>query len=275
MVSSTCALPVTLPIRTKRVVRTGKKGNTGSSKGRIIRLATVFHPQNDRLSPEAHFPVSRALRASGPRLVNRFNRCEMMLVIAGSCLRNGGDAPVGGCAFVFGGDDDDEDAGRDRDESQKTDGHAVGVEAVAFRLESRDADPPSSPEDTCNRAKLIAAIAALRFRDWAGEGWRRVVVVTDLEYLAKGATEWLPNWVRSNWRKPPGAKPGKKGGRDDERKCYLNRDLWEELQARIEELMAAGCEVSFWQVNGEEYDRNDQGVLARAKRAAQTAMRDS
>ncbi|KAL2172677.1 hypothetical protein VTG60DRAFT_4123 [Thermothelomyces hinnuleus] len=273
MATGTCALPVTLPIRTKKVVSTGKKGNTGSSGGRIIRLATVFHPQNDRLSPEAHFPVSRVLRASGPRLVNRFNHREMMLVIAGSCLRNGGDAPVGGCAFVFGGGDDDAD--RDPDEGQEMDGHAIGVGTVAFRLSSRDADPPSSREDTCNRAKLSAAIAALRFRDWAGEGWRRVVVVTDLEYLAKGATEWLPNWVKRKWRKPPGAKPGKKGGSDDERKCYLNRDLWEELQARVEELMAAGCEVSFWQVNGEEYDRNDQGVLARAKRAAQTAVRDS
>ncbi|KAL2162298.1 hypothetical protein VTH06DRAFT_7211 [Thermothelomyces fergusii] len=319
------AAPLTLPIRTKKAARAGDKDKPGSDKGGIARLATVFHPRNDPLCPEAdlppeaHFSVSRVPTAAGPRLVNLFDRREMMLAIAGSCLRNGGTDPVGGCAFVFGHDDDDDDDGGDDDDDAERDrdSHAAGLRAVAFRLSALDADPlpppprppsppplpplPPSHDDTCNRAGLGAAIAALRFRDWAGEGWRRVVVVTDLEYLARGATEWLPNWVRERWRMPRGGRSatrkneGDGGGgngngngndEDDDHhenkrcRCRPNRDLWEELQARIEELAAAGCEVSFWRVDARECGRGGGGgggggVLALAKRAAQTVARKS
>jgi ribonuclease HI len=41
---------------------------------------------------------------------------------------------------------------------------------------------------------------------------------TDSQYVRQGITEWMPNWVRRNWRTAAG-EPVK------------NRDLWERLHA--------------------------------------------
>ncbi|CAP66404.1 uncharacterized protein PODANS_4_4100 [Podospora anserina S mat+] len=106
-------------------------------------------------------------------------------------------------------------------------------------------------DHTSNRAKLRAVIAALQFRSWHGEGWRRVVVLTDLEYIVKGATEWLPKWVGRRWRKSKAVRSGRK---------YANRDLWGELQHRIEELGGEGCEVSLWLVRDGELIRQTKAA---------------
>lgn len=49
---------------------------------------------------------------------------------------------------------------------------------------------------TNNRMELMAAIQAL-------ENLKRpcrVCICTDSQYLMKGMTEWLPNWIRRGWR---------------------------------------------------------------------------
>jgi ribonuclease HI len=107
---------------------------------------------------------------------------------------------------------------------------------IAFKLERRG--PHGDLLDhTSNRAKLRAVIAALEFLNWHGEGWKRVVVLTDLEYVVLGATRWLPVWVKRRWRTASGTR-----GR------IANRDLWEELQGRIDDLRAEGTEIAFWLV---------------------------
>lgn len=85
---------------------------------------------------------------------------------------------------------------------------------------------------TSNRAKLRAVIAALEFRAWQEEGWRRIVVATDLEYVVFGATRWLSLWLRRRWRTRKGR--------------VANRDLWEELHGVIENLQKLGTSVAFW-----------------------------
>ncbi|KAK4233052.1 ribonuclease H [Achaetomium macrosporum] len=223
--------------------------NGGSSRRRLtrrsnVRPATVFVPQDASLSPEAHFPLQTSVRATFPRFINRFDSREILVVVDGSCINNGRHAnklqePIGGCAFVFKGSPSG---------------------SVAFRLE-REGPDGSPAEHTSNRAKLRAVIAALQFRAWGGEGWRRVVILTDLEYIVWGATRWLPLWVARRWRRPRG------------RGMVMNRDLWEELQYRIEELRALGCEVSFWLVT-DEGEEHSSRVIARAKEAARRAARE-
>jgi hypothetical protein len=74
----------------------------------------------------------------------------------------------------------------------------------------------------------------------------------------------LPRWVAKRWRKPRGQG------------WYQNRDLWEELQHRVEELRGEGCEVSFWLVGhgkGEDGDGDGEKMIAQAKMAAQRAAR--
>jgi ribonuclease HI len=69
-------------------------------------------------------------------------------------------------------------------------------------------------QTTNNRMELMGAISEL-------EALREpcdVMLQTDSQYVRQGITEWMPNWVRRNWRTAAG-EPVK------------NRDLWERLHA--------------------------------------------
>ncbi|SMF93980.1 ribonuclease HI [Methylomagnum ishizawai] len=70
------------------------------------------------------------------------------------------------------------------------------------------------PATTNNRMELTAAIRGL-------EALKRpsiVTLATDSQYVMKGISEWLPNWVRRGWR-TAGNSPVK------------NADLWRLLDA--------------------------------------------
>jgi len=67
---------------------------------------------------------------------------------------------------------------------------------------------------TNNRMELMAAIVALETLTEPCS----VVLHTDSQYVRQGITEWLPGWVRRDWRNAAG-QPVK------------NRDLWERLHA--------------------------------------------
>jgi ribonuclease HI len=246
----------------------------GSQSRRLTRRAalqpaTIFTPQDASLAPEVHFPLQTVCapdRPPYPRFVNRFDSREILLVIDGSCVNNGRhdqkhEAPVGGCSFTFKGTPSIDLKPRPIPVTFPflglKDQEVTG--SIAFRLE-REGPHGEYVEHTSNRAKLRAVIAALQFRPWDAEGWRRVVILTDLEYIASGATTWLPRWAKRGWK-----KPGRGAGK------YANRDLWEELQGRIDELRERGCEVSFWLVRSS--DEYESQFIARAKVAAQKAAR--
>ena len=65
---------------------------------------------------------------------------------------------------------------------------------------------------TNNRMELLAVISALETLTKPS----RVKVVTDSQYVSKGMTEWIVNWVKKNWR-TAAKKPVK------------NADLWQRL----------------------------------------------
>ena len=69
-------------------------------------------------------------------------------------------------------------------------------------------------DTTNNRMELMAAIAALETLTTPCE----VNLHTDSQYVQKGLTEWLPNWIRRGWKTAAG-QPVK------------NQDLWERLHA--------------------------------------------
>ena len=73
------------------------------------------------------------------------------------------------------------------------------------------------PDTTNNRMELMAAIAALEALSAPCE----VVLHTDSQYVQKGISEWLPNWIRRGW-KTAGGDPVK------------NKDLWQRLAAASE-----------------------------------------
>jgi ribonuclease HI len=99
------------------------------------------------------------------------------------------------------------------------------------------------------------------------------VIVTDLEYVVLGATKWLPLWVRRRWRLAP--RRAKNRGRLIPGKKLANRDIWEELQACVEELRANGTEVAFWLGAPRSLIREDSNLLREAKSATREAARSS
>jgi ribonuclease HI len=76
-----------------------------------------------------------------------------------------------------------------------------------------------APHTTNNQMELSAVIAALRALRGAAEP---IALHTDSTYVIRGITEWIRNWRRRGWRTAEGQP-------------VLNRELWEELAALVEE----------------------------------------
>jgi ribonuclease HI len=95
-------------------------------------------------------------------------------------------------------------------------------------------------------------IAALQYRVWYGEGWKKLVIATDSEYVVKGATEWVRTWGRNGWVTSIGA-------------AVKNRDLWEELLGEVIGNKQRGMEICFWRI--------PRAWNAEADRAAKAAAR--
>ena len=108
------------------------------------------------------------------------------------------------------------------------------------------------PDTTNNRMELMGAIMGLE----ALSEPCRVVLTTDSQYVRKGITEWISNWVRRGW-KTSGGDPVK------------NRDLWERLAAA-----AARHRIQWEWVRGHAGDVENERV-DRLARAAAEAIRDA
>ena len=100
---------------------------------------------------------------------------------------------------------------------------------------------------TNNRMEMMAAIAALEALTQPCV----VVLFTDSKYVQQGISEWLPKWLRANW-KTSGGQPVK------------NRDLWERLQ-----IAAARHRVQWRWVKGHAGNADNERVDALARKAAQ------
>lgn len=70
---------------------------------------------------------------------------------------------------------------------------------------------------TNNRMELTAAIKALATLKRSCV----IKVTTDSQYVRKGITEWLPNWIKRNWKTA-------------DKKPVKNVDLWQQLATETE-----------------------------------------
>ncbi|MDX2027937.1 MAG: ribonuclease HI [Alphaproteobacteria bacterium] len=100
------------------------------------------------------------------------------------------------------------------------------------------------PETTNNRMELMGAIAGLEALTKPSQ----VRLHTDSQYVQKGITEWLPQWVRRGWKTA-------------DKKPVKNVDLWQRLQTAIQP-----HQVEFIWVRGHaghpENERADQLAVA-------------
>ena len=102
-------------------------------------------------------------------------------------------------------------------------------------------------DSTNNRMELLAAIMALEALTSACE----VTLFTDSQYVQKGISEWLANWIRRGW-KTAGGDPVK------------NQDLWQRLQTAT-----APHKVQWRWVKGHAGDPDNERVDELARAAAQ------
>lgn len=207
--------------RIKRLMGDGKSG---------AWTANRFEPPSDsnniELAPDQVFRP-RLTDARFPENVERFciRRCfvpkfsvikTMCIFTQGVCLGDEDSSVIStraGVAFVFKG-------GKDG--------------TVSFALENEGVDGQVYKR-TNDRAKLRAVIAGLQFKFWWGEGWQRIAVVTDSEYVAHNATSSIRSWASQEWRAGSG-------------ELVENKDLWMELSNVLGSYAQGGCEIIFWVV---------------------------
>ncbi len=84
-----------------------------------------------------------------------------------------------------------------------------------------------------------------------------VALYTDSQYVRQGITEWMPGWVRRQWR-TAGGDPVK------------NRDLWERLHAA-----AQRHRIDWHWVKGHSGQPDNERVDALARAQAQAFQQDT
>lgn len=194
--------------------------NDSSSQGQAsdadsdVVVASEFLPPRSNDTPRKLFRPVRydSSFAAVPRWVRRACRGEMLVFTDGACSNNGAVDASAGCGVIYGPD-------------------SVGF---SFRLERCGPTGRKFPQ-TSNRAELRAVIAALQLRPWYDEGFYRIVVATDSEYVVKGITEWTRSWISRGWVTCAN-RPVK------------NRDLWECLLAEIKRYHEERADVLFWRI---------------------------
>jgi ribonuclease HI len=89
----------------------------------------------------------------------------------------------------------------------------VGGYGAILRFGEREKELSGcDPATTNNRMELTAVIEALE----ALKKPCRVELITDSNYVVKGITSWIFQWIKNNWK-------------NSQKQHVLNRDLWEIL----------------------------------------------
>lgn len=150
-------------------------------------LPSAFIPPAELAVPDDLFQKTLSFACAKPsyRWIRQDDPKQMLIYTDGSCTNNGQPNAQAGWAFVVG------------PPSLGVKGHVSG------RLEIKGPFGEEYPQ-TNNRAELRAVLAALGYKNWKDEGFTSVVIATDSEYVANGATIWIQTWLSDNWRTSKG-----------------------------------------------------------------------
>jgi ribonuclease HI len=99
---------------------------------------------------------------------------------------------------------------------------------------------------TNNQMELTAVITALK--ELRGQN-HKVTVVTDSEYVQRGITLYMPNWIANGWRNSKG-------------KDVKNQDLWKSLGDALQSLGERNIDVEFEHIRGHNGDLVNEAVDA-------------
>ncbi|TFY63089.1 hypothetical protein EVG20_g6462 [Dentipellis fragilis] len=176
---------------------------------RIFLPPTPFTPPTDLFRPLATSQVH------DPRYVAYGLRNMVLVYSGGSCLYNGTPQARAGCAFIYNPDNPDDNP--------------------KFRLENMSTEPGVRTRQTNNRAELRAAIAALDCTAWEWDGFTRVVIASNSQYLVAGITRHIWRWKENGWITSRGSP-------------VCNQDLWTRLLNTVKKLEQRGVQPMFWRI---------------------------
>ncbi|KAF5008988.1 hypothetical protein FDECE_4762 [Fusarium decemcellulare] len=198
-------------------------------------LPSKFVPPSAASTPDSLFPFGLGLLVIPPvaRFVRRDDPEQILVYTDGACLNNGQANPKAGWACVI------------RPEFMRP----AGI--ISGRLENKGPSGESHNQ-TSNRAELRAVLGAVHFQNWLAEGFTKLVIATDSEYVVKGGTEWVRAWVRKGWKTRAGPD-------------VKNKDLWETLLEQVKRWHDMGLTIQFWRVPRELNTEADRAAKSAAE----------
>ncbi|KAG6316876.1 hypothetical protein E4U22_006710 [Claviceps purpurea] len=211
-------------------------GSRGPAERPTISFPIRYQPPTDDLTPNQMFPAAiNQLATEGMliRFINHQDPHQMLIYTHGTSLSTLRTGTRAGYAFVF---------------EPSVDG------CVASSLEGNELIR-ISVDLTSIRPELWAAISALRHRHWDQEGITTIVLATNSDHLARGATHFAPLWVRAGW-------VGQNGP-------INNQDLWKALLEEVGRYNSLGLTVRIWNIQR----RDNQAAYKAANRAAHIPLK--
>lgn len=202
-----------------------------------LKKAKIFQPPRKKAHPNELFVMSvrghpgrRSLPAAKLRMIRRSDpENHIIILTSGQFLQRFGtkhERDSAGCAVIY---------------MPKSDGSGRNPDCIGFSIEERG---PNGEFFNPNgmRADLRAVVAALEFKVWSSEGWSKVTIATDSNYVYDGITKHIAKW----WDE------GLLGGKAHNGRTMKNLDLWTRLLDLINEQAYHGCEVAFWRIRPEQ-----------------------
>ncbi|KAG6059523.1 hypothetical protein E4U17_006135 [Claviceps sp. LM77 group G4] len=208
----------------------------GPAERQIISFPIRYQPPDESLTPNQVFPAAiNQLATEGMliRFINHRDPHQMLIYTHGTSLSTIRTGTRAGFAFVF---------------EPSADG------CVASAVEGNELIR-ISVDLTSIRPELSAAISALRHRQWDQEGFTTIVLATNSDHLARGATHFAPRWVRADWM--------------SESEPINNQDLWKALLEEVGRYNSLGLTVRIWNIQR----RDNQAAYKAANRAARIPLK--
>jgi len=112
----------------------------------------------------------------------------------------------------------------------------------AKRLEA----PPTFTEMTERRAQLRSVLAALELANWEEEGFDKIVIGVEQNWIVRGISNDIWRWKHTGWTL---TEQGPQGGPGE---SVPDRDLWELLDQAVQSYEKIDCNVRFWQVSSKD-----------------------
>lgn len=139
--------------------------------------------------------------------------------------------PRGGIGVVY---CPHEDVLNQNDDNLKDQDPRIDVNC-AKRLEA----PPVFTELTEKRAQLRAVLAAIELADWEQEGFDKIVIGVEQDWIIRGISNDIWRWKYNGWKTPVG-------------ELVQDRDLWELIDLAIIGFEKIDCNVRFWQISAKD-----------------------